>query len=108
MKNRLQCEVASCQHYSDHMCCLEGIQVDGPAARQPSQTCCESYQERRPGGGTNAVGHSPSGESSIRCKAQFCTYNQECSCAAPSVQVGCCCGDVTTKSGTECCTFQSK
>ena len=61
MKNRLHCEVTSCQHYSNSQCCLEGIQVDGPAARQPDQTCCASYQERRPGAGSNAMGQSPAG-----------------------------------------------
>ena len=108
MKNRLHCEVTSCQHYSNSQCCLEGIQVDGPAARQPDQTCCASYQERRPGAGSNAMGQSPSGESHIHCQAQHCTYNDGCSCGASSVQVGCCCGDVTSKSGTQCCTFQEK
>lgn len=82
--------------------------MDGPAARQPDQTCCASYQERRPGAGSNAMGQSPSGESHIRCQAQHCTYNDGCSCGASSVQVGCCCGDVTSKSGTQCCTFQEK
>ena len=47
--NRLECQVQSCQHYQNHQCCLAGIQVDGPSAQEASQTCCASYEERRPG-----------------------------------------------------------
>ena len=85
--NRLECQVTSCQHYCDNLCCLPGIQVDGPAARESSQTCCDSYEERRQGSGQNSTDHVPSVDSSIVC-------------------VGCCCGDVCSKGGTECCTFQ--
>ena len=47
--NRLECQVNSCQHFQNNQCCLMGIQVDGPAAQESSQTCCASYEERRPG-----------------------------------------------------------
>ena len=52
--NRLECQVQSCQHYQNHQCCLAGIQVDGPSAQEASQTCCASYEERRPGSAQNA------------------------------------------------------
>ena len=108
MRNRLQCEVTSCQHYSNSQCCLPGIQVEGPGARQPSQTCCASYQERRPGSGENASHSRPSGHSDIRCQACHCTYNQGEDCTASSVSVGCCGGPATSKSGTECRSFREK
>lgn len=104
--NRLECQVTSCQHYCDNRCCLPGIQVDGPAARESSQTCCDSYEERRQGSGQNSTDHVPSVDSSIDCSAEHCTYNKNCKCEAECVCVGCCCGDVCSKGGTECCTFR--
>lgn len=105
--NRLECNVTSCQHYCDNLCCLQGIHVDGPAAKESSQTCCDSYEERHRSYGENssACGRTPSVESSISCKAEHCTYNENCKCTAEQVHVGCSCGEVSTKSGTECCTF---
>ena len=108
MKNRLECQVSSCQHYDGGLCCLPGIEVDGPAARDNSQTCCSSYQERGKSGGTASVSNSASADSSITCHAEHCAYNSNCKCGAECVCVGCCCNDVTSKSGTECCTFTCK
>lgn len=105
--NKLECQVSSCRHFHNNLCCLNGIQVDGPAARESSQTCCASYEERQPSGGENSVcGCNPTVESAIECKAEHCVYNDHCKCEADCVCVGCSCGDVTSKSGTECCTFK--
>ncbi len=107
--NQLECQVTSCQHYCDNRCCLPGIHVDGPAARESGETCCASYEERHSGAGENLSSQgSPSLDSSIQCQAQHCAYNKDCKCEAECVCIGCCCGDVTSKSGTECCTFQNK
>ncbi len=106
--NRLECQVTTCQHYCDNRCCLDGILVEGPAARESSQTCCDSYEERHQSGGenTSACGRNPSVDSAIECKAKHCVYNDDCKCHAECVCVGCTCGDPESKSGTECCTFR--
>ena len=107
MRNRLECTVTACRHNSDNLCDLPGIKVEGPGARQSDQTCCESF-EARTGSASNAACGCPSMETSIDCKAHNCTYNDNCKCRAEQVSVGCCCGDVCSKSGTECCTFTEK
>lgn len=106
--NRLECQVESCQHNQNHQCCLMGIQVDGPAAQDCSQTCCASFEERRAGSAQNAMGQNPTVETDIRRHVQSCSYNSNQRCDAQCVCVGCGCGDVTSKSGTECRTFQNK
>lgn len=106
--NRLECQVTSCQHNQHSQCCLAGIQVDGPSAQEPSQTCCASYEERRQGGAQNAMGQNPTVETDIQCRVKGCAYNSQNRCEASSVCVGCCCGDVSSKSGTECQTFRNK
>lgn len=108
--NRLECQVTSCQHYRDNLCCLPGIKVDGPAARSSSQTCCDSYEERRRGAGENAVGCGcgATAESSIKCSAEHCAYNSNNKCEAERVCVGCTGSEATSKSGTECCTFKAE
>ena len=107
--NKLECQVSTCRHWSDNCCCLPGIQVDGPAARESSQTCCESYEEQNGSGHeTQNVfgGNGPSEQSSICCSAEHCVYNENSKCHADCVCVGCTCQDPTSKSGTECCTFR--
>lgn len=108
--SKIECQVTTCQHYCDNQCCLNKIQVDGPAARESSQTCCDSYEERHRSHGENvsACGNSPASNSNVGCEAKNCTYNENCKCTADEICVGCCCGDVTTKSGTECCTFRNR
>src|SRR5699024_3610868 len=49
-----------------------------------------------------------SGHSDIRCQACHCTYNQGEDCTASSESVGCCGGQATSKSGTECRSFREK
>lgn len=106
--NCLECQATRCQHYQNHQCCLMGIQVDGPAAQEPSQTCCASFEERRPGSAQNSMNQNPSVESDIQCKVKGCAYNSHNRCEAQSVCVDTCCGDVFSKSGTQCRTFQNK
>lgn len=106
--NRLECQVTNCQHYQDNHCCLAGIQVDGPAAQEASQTCCASFEERRPGSAQNAACGRPSVETDIQCKVKGCAYNSHNRCSAQSVCVDACCVDVSSKSGTLCRTFQNK
>ncbi len=74
--NRLECQVNSCQHFQNHQCCLMGIQVDGPAAQECSQTCCASYEERRAGAGQNAMGQNPTVETDIHCNVKSCCLQQ--------------------------------
>ncbi|RKJ42013.1 DUF1540 domain-containing protein [Acutalibacter sp. 1XD8-33] len=107
MKNRLECSVTTCLHNSNNLCDLPSIKVEGPGARCSSQTCCESFEERSQRSSNSVSGYSsPSPETSIDCKAHNCVYNDNCKCEAECVCVGCCCQDATSKSGTECCTFQ--
>ncbi len=106
--NKLECQVTTCRYNCDNLCSLPGIRVDGPAARESSQTCCESYEERQQGSPENAVSGSASTETDIECKAEHCAYNHDCRCEAECVCVGCCCSEPTSKSGTECCTFRQE
>ena len=84
--NRLECQVESCQHNQNHQCCLMGIQVDGPAAQDCSQTCCASFEERRAGSAQNAMGQNPTVEriSAAMCRAVPTTA---ISAATPSASV---------------------
>lgn len=103
METRLNCQVDHCQYNRSHLCELNAIKVDGPAARVSSQTCCDSFVPRAPGAAQNVLGSDPSPETSIRCAADRCAYNRDRRCTAQRVYVG---GDTSTKSGTLCLTFR--
>ena len=103
MTTRLNCQAESCAYNQEHLCRLNAIKVDGPAARVSSQTCCDSFVPRSPGAPENAAAPAPDPETSIRCAADRCAYNRDRRCTAQRVYVG---GDTSTKSGTLCLTFR--
>ena len=105
---KLECHVTECASNAENSCCRNDIKISGPCACGCEQTCCASFEERRAGSAQNAMGQNPTVETDIRCHVQSCSYNSNQRCDAQCVCVGCGCGDVTSKSGTECRTFQNK
>ncbi len=111
----LKCEVKSCVHNSNNMCCLNNIQVEGDHAEKPASTACGSFELRSDrtatnsyGAATNAAydGKMPSEHVSVDCKAKKCVYNSECKCTAKDIgiagQTACTCKE------TECSSFSTK
>lgn len=106
--NKVECHVDNCRHYSNNLCSLDKIKVDGPAAKEKSQTCCLSFAERNNSMENSTAAADAAPDTGIHCKADNCTYNSASKCNADNVTVGCVCAGVTSKSGTECSTFQER
>ena len=51
----LKCTVQTCVHNNDFLCNLDRIQVGGESARNPQETCCDSFQERKEGSYSNSL-----------------------------------------------------
>ena len=103
----LKCTVQTCVHNQQYLCDLDKIQVGGDNAKNPQETCCDSFQERKEGGYSNSMSMSAgqaSDCSSVDCKATKCMYNENCSCHAGKISVEG--GNATEAGGTECATFQ--
>ncbi len=102
----LKCTVQTCVHNQQFLCDLDKIQVGGQNAKNPQETCCDSFQERKDGSYSNSVssGHAASDCSTIDCKATNCMYNEQCKCYAGKISVEG--GNARTCDGTECATFQ--
>ena len=111
----LKCTVQTCVHNNQFLCSLDSIKVGGENARNPQETCCDSFQERKEGGGyMNSIQSSMHAASdcacvdckasSIDCKAQNCMYNEGCQCHAGKISVEG--GSASDSSGTECATFK--
>ena len=45
----LKCTVQTCVHNQQFLCDLDKIQVGGQNAKNPQETCCDSFQERKDG-----------------------------------------------------------
>lgn len=104
--NKVECHVSNCQHYSDNLCSLDKIKVDGPAAKEKSQTCCLSFDEKTASATNSAVNAKPATEiTGINCKADNCTYNSNSKCTADCICVDCGAQNVASKSGTLCASF---
>ena len=104
--NKVECNVDNCSHFSNNYCGLDQIKVDGPAAKEKYQTCCLSFDEKKPGMSNSSVSSSSASiQTGISCKAENCAYNSNSKCDADSICVGCSAGNPTVKSSTECDTF---
>ena len=102
----LKCTVQTCVHNQQYLCDLDKIQVGGENAKNPQETCCDSFQERKEGSYGNSMNsmHEASDRSAIDCKATNCMYNEQCKCHAGKISVEG--GSARTADGTECATFQ--
>ena len=99
----LKCTVQTCVHNNDFLCNLDRIQVGGESARNPQETCCDSFKERKEGSYSNSL-EMASDCACVDCKATECMYNESCKCHAVKISVEG--GDAKNSSGTECATFK--
>lgn len=76
---QLKCTVQTCVHNKQFLCDLDEITVGGESAKNPKETCCDSFQERKEGSYTNSMKEA-SDCSCVDCKATNCMYNKECEC----------------------------
>lgn len=98
----LDCSVVSCTYNKDKLCAKGDIMVDGRKAKEPSSTCCSSFEERK---GDRYHDSNPTACHCIDvdCKAENCTFNDDCKCHANHIGISgshaCCCEE------TECASF---
>ncbi len=103
----LRCNVRSCANNQNELCIREGIRVDGPTAERKDATCCSSFTQRGENY-SNVVARNSAAqpETDIQCDAVNCSYNKECRCFAPSVDISG--SSANTSRETECSTFDCK
>lgn len=70
---QLKCTVQTCVHNKQFLCDLDEITVGGESAKNPKETCCDSFQERKEGSYTNSMKEA-SDCSCVDCKATNCMY----------------------------------
>lgn len=98
----LSCNVTSCNANKAGGCCHNSIKVEGPAANQPKETVCGTYQKH--GSATNSAAQENCVCSSmeIGCTAAVCRYNKRGICDSQQVSIDCNCG---CGDRSECSTF---
>lgn len=101
----LKCSATTCVYNKNELCSRGEIVVDGSQARQPDQTCCASFQERKESStNSNAATGCGCEKIGIDCKAYECTYNSDCKCTAAAIDIGG--SDACRCEETKCCTFE--
>lgn len=83
---QLNCGVNSCIHNQDKMCCKGDITIGGKHACCTSDTCCDSFCEKKDHAYVSAIEH-PSKIVSIDCEATKCMYNSNYKCHAEHVAI---------------------
>lgn len=99
---KLECSVKNCIFNEEPYCCKGDIMVEGKNAKNTSETCCASFQERSNDSGKNAVGHK-SENIDIDCEAVHCIHNEDCKCSAN--RIGIVGGNATESCDTQCASF---
>lgn len=102
---RLDCTVTSCMYNKEKSCCKDNIQVEGNNAKHSKDTCCSSFRERGEGNYQSSVDY-PTKETSVSCKAEECTFNENSVCHAK--HIGIAGGSACECKETECATFRCK
>ena len=103
----LRCNARNCSNNQNDLCIREGIQVDGATADTKNDTCCSSFTQRGENY-SNVVSRNSQAqpETDIQCDAVNCSYNKECRCFAPSVDISG--SGASTSRETQCSTFDCK
>jgi hypothetical protein len=100
----LKCNATSCTYNKDMLCSKGEIDVMGESAHNADETSCGSFRERTTDSMTNSTASGCGCEKiQIDCKAQNCTYNENCKCTAAAINVGG--SNASTSDQTKCDTF---
>lgn len=83
----LSCTAVSCEYNKNEYCSKGDIQVDGPTAQTPDETCCRSFVERREETTNSIDTGAPYQTIQIDCKACSCTYNDNEKCEAAKITI---------------------
>lgn len=101
----LNCGVKSCVYNEECLCSKGDIMVGGKNAENSSDTCCESFLQKKEGRESmkSSIAH-PSKFISIDCEATKCMYNSNYKCTADHVDIK---GhDAKNDADTICATFR--
>lgn len=100
---QLKCSVENCTYNSERLCAKGEIMVGGHSATASNETCCESFKEES-GSARNAVSSHASKNIEVECKAENCTFNEECRCSAQ--EIGIAGNNACTCAETACHSFE--
>lgn len=102
----LECNVMNCANNKDNLCCKPNIQVSGPCACNPEQTCCSSFQEANGTAQASSAYSVPNVAIEILCSAKNCTFNTDERCHADHISVSSEGSYPDTESKTKCASFR--
>ena len=82
----LKCSATKCLYNENELCSRGDIEITGNNAHRADETNCGSFRDRATAGMTNSKAHHCGCEKiNIDCKAQECTYNDQCKCTASAI-----------------------
>lgn len=100
----LKCHATTCVYNKEELCSRGEIDVMGENARMSDETSCGSFRERSSESVSNSLSERCGCETiRIDCKAQNCTYNEDCKCTAAAINVDG--ANANTSTETKCGTF---
>ena len=101
----LGCDVKTCVHNENKLCCLKEIEVSGKGALNSDMTCCSSFVKEK-GALANALRGNAEPVTGIKCDVENCSFNHHHYCTADSVDITG--AKASTCGQTECATFKQR
>ncbi|MDC7291865.1 DUF1540 domain-containing protein [Blautia schinkii] len=103
----LRCSATTCIYNKNELCSKGEIDVIGENARYSDETSCGSFRDRNDEAVKSSCADGCGCEKiKIDCKAEKCTYNENCKCTAAAIGIAgdgaCDCRE------TKCDTFECK
>lgn len=84
----LNCAAHNCAYNTSGTCYAGGIQISGVNAKNTANTKCSTFVPKDSNGSfSNNISNNFTTSTDIDCKARRCSYNSNCTCTAPSVQI---------------------
>ena len=116
---KLKCKVEQCMYNYDWLCSKNYIDVDGPGARNKTDTCCKSYEPKSSDNMNYEFatlgGITPNIMTEVYCDAVNCVFEKGQRCYADRIEIKNVSGKLEenvdkslSSDVTNCQTFESK
>lgn len=102
----LSCSAVTCVYNKNELCSKGDIRVGGREAKNPGETCCESFQERKEGMSNSTAEGCGCSKIGVDCEARDCMFNENCKCEAGGIHIEG--GTASTARETECSSFRCR
>lgn len=85
--NKIICDVTTCSHNKDEMCCANRVNIGGKSACNDMSTCCGSYLNSLLYSDLTDAKSESGNCDCLVCYSKTCKHNENCICNLEAINV---------------------